>query len=218
LILCYWRGPHEFRQLELLYDDTKHCRTEQLFENLTQLDSHSTWTIRHAFHKSGTEDSKIRSVHAIAVLWYARTDRLRIGEPLRTENGSPVDNLPLPSKTPIPNVDIQACKKKNVKEKVIGKEKVKEIEDWRLSLLRVSEESRVQGVIQRDRRLVYLRDFNAPGDAYYALTTVGEPLCNPDNVQGAGLPKQSDYDLDQRVGVTMLRLNHEEWLELPSRK
>jgi hypothetical protein len=105
-----------------------------------------------------------------------------------------------------------------VKEKVIGKEKVKEIEDWRLSLLRVSEESRVQGVIQRDRRLVYLRDFNAPGDAYYALTTVGEPLCNPDNVQGAGLPKQSDYDLDQRVGVTMLRLNHEEWLELPSRK
>lgn len=221
LILCYWRGPHEFRQLDLLYDDP-HCGTEQLFENLTQLDSRSTWTIRHAFHRSGAERAKIRAVQAIVVLWYARTDRLRIGEPLRIDSESPdgewpVDNVQIWPETSIPNVDIRACKRLKVKETVKGK-KVEVEEDWRLSILRVSEESRFQGVVQRDRRLVFLRDFEAPGDAYFALTTAGEPLCNPDKDTYAGLPRWSDYGLDQRVGLTTLRLNHEEWLDLPRKK
>jgi hypothetical protein len=208
LILCYWRGPHEFLQQDALYDDP-HCETEQLFDNLTQIDSRSTWTIRHAFHQPAAKDSKIRVVQGIVFLWYARTDRLRIdSEPI-------VDNEPLFPWTVIANVDSQDCKKvkgemKNTKFEIE--------EDWRLSVMKVSEESRFQGVVQQDRHLVYLRNFSDPGDAYFALTTVDEPLCDPNHDGSGGLPRWSNYDLGQRVGLTTLRLNHEEWVELPTRK
>jgi hypothetical protein len=105
------------------------------------------------------------------------------------------------TKSRIADVDSSACK------------------DWTLSVYSVQEESRFQGVIQRDRRLVYLRDPDAPGDAYFALTTVGEPLCNSDDDPGEkGLPRDSDYNLAERVGLRNMWLGREEWLDLASGK
>jgi hypothetical protein len=193
LVLCYWSEPHEFLPQDELYSKKENCDTEQLFDNLTEIDSHSTWKIRHAFQRSAAKGSSVRVVQGVVLLWYARMDRLRIdSDPL-------IDNVPLSFMDPLP-VGSQACNK------------------WTLTVLRVQEESRFQGIVQRDRRLVYL-DSGEAGDAYFSLTTLGEPFCNWDGDQNQkGLPRWSNYEIGQRVGVSALRLNHEEWLGLSSGK
>lgn len=71
----------------------------------------------------------------------------------------------------------------------------------------VEPESRYKGVVQTQRRLLYL-DTREGGDRYFALGTKGEPSCDSNE----GLPKDSRYEIDQYVGLTTLRLNHEDWL------
>jgi hypothetical protein len=186
LILCYWPEPHEFLLQDDLYN-SEHCETEQIFSNLSEIDSHSTWTMRHAFQRA-PKGSGIRVVQGVVLLWYARMDRLRI------DNDPVIDSFPLSIMNPGRQRSL-ACRK------------------WTLSVLRVQEESRFQGVVQRERRLVYL-DSGDPGDAYFALTTVGESYCNSDGDESTkGLPRWSSYDIGQRVGVRESRLNHEQWLE-----
>jgi hypothetical protein len=192
LTLCYWSLPHSFLSQDDLYK-SKACVTEQLFDDLSEIDSRSTWKIRHAFQRSAVKGSRVRVVQGIVFLWYARMDRLRV-------DTEPFVDIPRASQLTSITVDSRACR------------------DWTLSVHRVEEESRFQGIVQRDRRLVYLRDPDAPGDAYFALTTKGEPLCDYDDEGKPDLPRWSSYNVAQRVGLATLRLNHEEWLDVPSGK
>jgi hypothetical protein len=136
LTLCYWSLPHSFLSQDDLYK-SKACVTEQLFDDLSEIDSRSTWKIRHAFQRSAVKGSRVRVVQGIVFLWYARMDRLRV-------DTEPFVDIPRASQLTSITVDSRACR------------------DWTLSVHRVEEESRFQGIVQRDRRLVYLRDPDAP--------------------------------------------------------
>jgi hypothetical protein len=180
LILCYWAEPHELLTLDELYASDE-CETQQLLDNLTEVDSGNVWTIRRAFQRSAAKGRSPRTVQANVFLWYARKDRLRIGEELQLSSS-----------------DIQTCRQPS-----------------QLWMFQVQEESRYQGIVQRDRRFIYLRTGDS-GDAYFALTTVREPICILEKGMYEGLPRQSDHDVGQRVGLRQLRLDHEAWLEAPN--
>jgi hypothetical protein len=186
LVLCYRDGPAAFLRQESLYTDPT-CITESIFDVLSTLDAKSSWKIRHGFTHPALSTGPVKSVQAIVLLWYARQDRLRI------DNSSVEEIDPGPP-----------CK-------------------GPLVTYAVLEESRYKGVVQRDRRLNYYYGSadkvsvqNGSGDAYFALTTEGEPPCS-DGAYDYGLPRPSDYGIADYVGMTSLRLNHEDWLAKPSK-
>jgi hypothetical protein len=68
-------------------------------------------------------------------------------------------------------------------------------------------DSRQQGVMQKSRRVVYLRVGSA-GDAYFAIQVQGEPICSVEH----GLPRESTYPVGDSVGLKNLRITNGGWL------
>jgi hypothetical protein len=66
-------------------------------------------------------------------------------------------------------------------------------------------EERSDLTVQRPRRIVYLRQGDR-GDAYFALQASGEEICDASD---DGRPRQSEYRIDESVGLHSFRLNYE---------
>jgi hypothetical protein len=147
LIVCFREGPHNLRALDDLYDDDA-CRTEQIYDDLTEIDARSTWEIQSVIGRDKTPLNR-RFVEATVRLWYARQDRLKVG--------SQIPDLELED-------DASVCSSQYRK-------------NDKLTGFKIMDDSRQQGVVQKSRRVVYLSQGDE-GDAYFALQVRGDHICS----------------------------------------
>ncbi|GIG21376.1 hypothetical protein Cch01nite_21000 [Cellulomonas chitinilytica] len=83
------------------------------------------------------------------------------------------------------------------------------LDDDEIRAYQVVDDSRAQGLTQKPRRIVTVRQGpqGDQGDAYFAFQAQGEDVCNE-----YGLPLNSKYPLQEQVGLTNVRLNYSAWL------
>jgi hypothetical protein len=128
------------------------------------------------YHSAFTTTPDRPLAQVVAHVWYARNDRIRIGPEI----------LRKPESRP-PSEDLRTgCKGSTTRYRLI-------------------DDARFKGVVARHRYLTY-DDRGGSGDAYFFLTTEGEPLC-----------LQSRYDLDRQLGTTDVVIHTEDWLQVPSK-
>lgn len=126
-------------------------------------------------------NSNARLVEITIALWYAREDRLKV-EPVDITFGGQEDE------------DTSACSKTLEK----------------LTFAWVESDSRTQAVVQRPRRLVYLREGGGGGDDYFGLQAEGQDVCYASG-QEAGHPTH-DQSIGDDVGLSQLIWTYQAWV------
>ena len=175
LIVCYRTSPRDAQPLVGLNED-RACVNDRIFENLAVVDARSTWPIQIALRRPEKPPAQARLMEATVHLWYARQDRLNVGDEIDLAH----------------EADVSRCSSQHRENEV-------------LTGYKVLDQSRPQSVVQRSRRLVYLRQDN--GIEYFAFQAQGEDVCD-----ATEHPKESQYRIGESVGLNELRLNYEAWL------
>ena len=147
LITCQRSSPQPPLDAAVMYDDEQ-CVVEQLFTNRTEVDAKSTWDVTSVLRQPERPPKEVRLVEATVLLWYARQDRLEIGDP-----------IPWPQ---LSAADDHCSTDADATHSLEGHE--------------LRPNSRPQGVVEQSRRLVYLRQ-GPDGDAYFALQPAHTDIC-----------------------------------------
>lgn len=177
LITCERSAPQSPREPAVLYKD-KRCVVDQLVGHLDELDARSTVALTSALRQPQRPPDHVRLLEATVLVWYARQDRLQVGDLTATTQTSPE----------------------------AAHECATEYEGGNhVEVYEVQPNSRVEALVERPRRLVYVWRGRA-GDAYAALQPTNHQMCNK-----RGLP-EDDEKIDEDVGLSFLRLNYETWL------